>query len=336
MKNKIKYVLVLLAVSLLLVSCGKSKSNDYGLYQDINTAKEAAQKNKQDILVVITMEGDDEASTDFVATVLKTEDFKKNISSKYSVVHMDFSQASYEKTVVNPEDSKDAQKASEDYATLMQNNAKYASLMNIQSTPAMMLLTKEVYVITDLEYSEDIKTAADVETLLSSKQSEIEDIHAKVEATKKGSNIEKVQAIDALYDATDPMYQPFLKDLVKDVVSMDKNNESGVLSKYLLAKADSDAADFYLTGDAANASKAYADVCENPHLTPAHKQQAYYLAAYLLSMTGSTDFDTILGYLQKSIEADPESEQVENIKNVIKYFTETLSALNAEDPSGEL
>lgn len=331
------FVLALLISVFFLAGCGKTKSASNGCYQDIGTAKTAAQKNNQDILVVVTMAGDDALSEDFVTKVLNSPSFEKDVASKFSVVHMDFSQSSYEKTVVNPEADKNTQKAAEDYANLMQENAKYASLMNIQNTPALFLLTKEVYVISDLEYTEDVKTSADILTLVEAKKNIIDDIHSKVDAIKNGSKLDKVKAIDNLYESTDPLYQPFLKELILEVVSLDKNNESGVLSKYLLAKADSDAADFYLTGDGAAASDAYAKICENAYLLPAHKQQAYYLAAYLLSMAGSTDFEKILGYLEKSLEADPESEQVPNIQNVIKYFKETLSGMESSDSlTGEL
>ena len=333
-----KNITVSLLLSLfLLVSCGKSKTSANGCYKDINSAKIAAQKNNQDILVVVTMAGDDVSSQDFVTNVLNTESFAKDIASKYAAVHMDFSQASYEKTVVNPEADKKTQKAAEEYALLMQENAKFASLMNVQNTPALFLFTKEVYVITELDYTEDVKSSNDLVALIQSEQTAIDNVHAMVEAVNNSSKLEKVTAIDRLYEATELLYQPFLKDLIAEVLSIDKKNESGVLSKYIMAKADSDAAYLDVLGDAEGASDIYVKICDNEYLLPEYKQQAYYLAAYLLSMSGSTDFDKILGCLEKSLEADPQSEQVPNIQNVINYFKEAFSNMqNTDSLTGEL
>lgn len=332
--KKLTKILALFAVAaVLFAGCGKSKNTAEGYFEDVTVAKEAAQKNNQHILVAITMPGDDENSADFVDGVFKAADFKNEIGSKYNVVLMDFSQASYERTVVDAEADKKTQKASDDFANTMLENAKVASMLNAQQTPSLYLLTKDFYVLGQLDYTDSIKTPADLTALIAESQSDIDSVCAMIEATKKGSALEKVAAIDALYEATDPVYQSFLKDMISEVIKLDKNNESGLLSKYLLAKADSEASDAYLTGDAEGASNAYAKICEEAYISPEHKQQAYYLAAYILSMSGSTDFNKVIDYLDKAIEANPDGENVESIRSVKDYLAGTVAAMAASESS---
>ena len=97
---------------------------------NINSMEDAfsdAKKKNQNVLVIVTSNGDDELSASFVDNVINDANFKSEVSSKYTVLHMDFSEATFKKTVVNPDDDKKVQEKAEKFANLMQVNAKYAS-----------------------------------------------------------------------------------------------------------------------------------------------------------------------------------------------------------------
>ena len=327
MKKHIITALFLILTVILFAGCGKSKADENGFFQEITPAMEHASKNNKNILVVVTMSGDDLFSKDFIEQVMMTDDFKKEVMSEYAVVHMDFSQTSYEKTIVNEDSSKEVQKASEEYAELMQRNSQLASMLNIQTTPSFVLMTKEKYYITALDPMEDALDYKTFKEILDSKKSVVENINSMVADIKKSSKMDKISAIDNLFEATDVIYRTFLSELINEVVSIDKNNESGLLSKYLIAVADVKASECYMTGDVNGAANAYLEVAENTNLLPEHQQQAYYLGAYIMAMSGSTEYDTILGYLNKSIAANPDSEDAAAIQGVLTYLSDAFASM---------
>ncbi|MCR5188793.1 MAG: hypothetical protein K6C97_07635 [Treponema sp.] len=334
MNKKILAAFVLLFTASLFISCGKAKTDEFGCFQTLDQALKNAQKKDQEVLVIVTMQGDDELSQAFVSEILSSEEFKQEILPAYSVLLMDFSQASYQKTVVNETDSKADQKAAEEYAKIVQDNSKTASLLNVSKTPSLYLLTKENYFITEVAYTDEVRSFADLKKNLDDQAPLVSQIKELIAATKKGSNQEKMAAIDKLYENTEIIYRTFLSDLINKYVEMDKDNESGLLSKYLFAQADSKASNLYMSGDTLAAAKAYVEACSNPNLEADYKQQAYYMAAYIMSMSGSTDYATILDYLNLSIQANPESESVESINQVVDYLKSVMSQM--EEGTGSL
>lgn len=334
MKKTLKFILGALFAATLFISCGKAPVDEYGCFQQMEPALKNAQKKNQDVLVMITMNGDDDYSAKFINDVVAKDDFKKEILANYSTVLMDFSQTAYQKTVA-AEDAKDKEKkAAEELATIIQNNSKLVSLLNVQTPPAFFIFTKDQYYITEIVYSDDIADVAAFKALIDEKASIINDAHTMVEATKKGTDVEKAKAIDELFEATNPSYRNFLSDLIEKVVELDKNNETGLLSKYILAGADSKAQNAFMTGDTEGASQVYIDICSKEELTPEHKQQAYYMAAYILAMSGSTEYQKIVDTLQLAVEADPENESVASIKQIIESLSQTLEARAEEDTAG--
>ena len=92
-KKFIAALLILFALS-LFISCGKAKNDEYGCFQTMDQALKNAQKNNQEVLVIVTMQGDDDLSQSFVSDILSTKEFKNEILPSYSVILMDFSQSS--------------------------------------------------------------------------------------------------------------------------------------------------------------------------------------------------------------------------------------------------
>ena len=194
-KKFIAALLILFALS-LFISCGKAKNDEYGCFQTMDQALKNAQKNNQEVLVIVTMQGDDDLSQSFVSDILSTKEFKNEILPSYSVMLMDFSQSSYKKTVVNETDSKAAKKAAEEYAKIVQNNSKTASLLNVSKTPSLYLLTKENYFITEVPYTDEVKTFEDFKKNLDAQSPLVSQMKEFIAAIQKGSKQEKLAAID--------------------------------------------------------------------------------------------------------------------------------------------
>lgn len=326
MKNKINLVLVLLVFSLTFVSCGKkTEAADNGCFLTMDAAAENAKKNKQDILLIITTGDDDEPSRNFCANVLNAPEFKSEISSKYSIVNFDFSEASYQKTVVREDSTPAEQKAADAYADMMYQNAKVASLLNVQAAPSVFIFTKEKYYVDEIIFENDVSNVKEFAALISNYNGRMAEVNEMVKATEKGSVAERVLAIDALFESTDAVYKTFLSDLIAKVIELDKKNETGLLSKYIVADANAKASDSFTEGNVLDAVNAFTSAAKSPYLEPGHIQQLYYMAAYILAMSGSTDYPVMLDYLQKSLDADPESENAEGVAMFKSYIEATIS-----------
>ena len=335
MNKKLSFLLVLI-VSLLVFLAGcskKSLTDETGFFLDLDDAQKYAKKNNQDILVVITSDGDDYISEEFIQNVLNTKDFAETIAKKYSIFHFDFSQKSYEKTVAPENATKEQQEEAAKYAELMQTGYQFASILDCQYTPAIFLMTKERYVISEVEYEDEILDVKSFEELLSEYDEKSEQMRQKLEATQKGTNLERVAAIDKLYKETPENYKPFLLDLAKTIPDLDKDNESGLCSRYIVVAAESKAISLFTKGDIVGAVQAYVSACDNKHINPEERQECYYMAAYLLGSTGANDYEMIVNYLNLALTAYPESEKNEYIKNAITYYTQQIELSKAAPDS---
>lgn len=331
-KNAVKFIAAAFAASFLLISCGKPSFNENGFCQDGETAAKLAQKNNQNILIVATMAEDEPFSGDFIENVLKSPKFNEEIATEYVVLQLDFSRKAYEATVYNEESTKEQKKIAEENAERMQQNTLLASRLNLQITPSVYIMSKDMYYITELAFDTDQITNYDsFKALLDSQQSLIEDFNTKLAATKTGTKEEKLAAIDKLFESTDVVYRAFIVDLIDDYIKMDKKDSSGLLSKYLLAKADIVSSNYFMGGDTENAVKAYIDVADDLRLAPEHRQNCYYLAAYIMALSQSTDYEAILEYLNKAVEVYPDSPNTPAIQMVIEQFTQVLEQSKAAE-----
>lgn len=335
--NKKLSFLLLLIVSLLVFLAGcskKSLTDETGFFMDLDDAEKYAKKNNQDILVIITSDGDDYISEDFINEVLKTPAFAETIAKKYSIFHFDFSQKSYEKTVPPENATKEEQERAAKYADLMQTGYQFASLLDCQYTPAIFLMTKERYVISEVEYEDEILDVKAFEELLSGYDEKAAQMHQKLETTQKGTNLERVAAIDSLYKETPENYKPFLLDLAKTIPDLDKDDESGLCSPYIVVAAESKAISLFTKGDIVGAVQAYVSACDNKHIKPEERQECYYMAAYLLGSTGANDYELIVSYLNLALNACPDGSKNEYIKNAIAYYTQQVElSKNAQTSS---
>lgn len=320
--KKITIALFTIIAAALFISCGKKSDIDAnGCYKDIELAVKAAEKNNQDLMVIITMENTDEGSSNFLDNIVRAPAFKTDIASKYAVALMDFSQAAYEATV-EKEGATDAEKkAAAENAELLSKNTKYATMLNVKETPVVYILSKEMYMIFGLYYDEENRTLDGFKALLAEKSSTIDAMHKMIYQTKIGNADEKVASIDALYEATNPDYRYLMLDLLESVKKLDPSNKSGLVGKYIYAAADAKAEKSMLSGDSKGAVQAYLDI-ENEESIPAEtRQQALYTAAYMSAMSGLEENSVVIGYLERAIKLAPESSDVPGIRRVIQALS---------------
>ena len=326
-----KLFLSIIIFSILLLSgCSKVQLDADGCFSDVDSALKYAAKKDCNVLLFVTMEDDDNDSTELLNKVIRDGNFKTEIASDFAVTRLDFSQKSYAATVVPEGSDEKTEKAANAIADQIQKNTRFASLLNVSQTPSIYILSKESYVLASFFYEAEDKNLSDFNELLQKENQKANQLKEIIKNTKKGSQLERVSAIDALYEATENDYRVFLADLLNSVKSLDKKNESGLLGKYIYAAADANAIKAMNQGKIEEAVKFYIEAAENEFLEPNLKQQAYYVAAYICSITGAgssfSDSSVIIGYLQKSIDADPESKEVPSIKKVLDVVSSIKSA----------
>lgn len=320
--KKLTLALFTIIASLFIISCGKAKTDAYGCYYDFDEATAVANKKNQDIMVIITLDGDDDQSTDFMNKVVRDPKFKDDIASKYAVVCMDFSQKSYEATVAAEGADAAAKKAAEENANRMQKNTRVATILNASETPVIFLLSKEQYLINGLFYDDENRTLDGFKEALAAKTSSVDDMHKMIYQTKIGTAEEKIAAIDALFEATSPSYRLLLLDLIDSVKSLDPTNKSGLVGKYVYEAAAAKSDKALIDGDVKKAVQYFIDVAEEEFVPAESKQQALYTAAYMSSMSELEEIPVVISYLEKSIQYAPDSEDVPAIKRVIAALQE--------------
>lgn len=320
-KNRVFGIVLSLFVSVIaLTSCGNKTSkyiDENGCFFDLDAALTNAQSKKQNMFIVFTRQGDDAFSDFFVNQIVKSESFKTEILTAYTVVLMDFSDATYQ-DIVN--DSKNSTKSTEERAYQLQKNATFADMLHMEYSPAFYLMTQDEYYVGEVTIPYTVKTAEEVLVILEKMNPMVEEIQSLANRAKTGSTLDRVAAIDELYEKTNPDYRTFLADLIETVIKIDSKNESGLLGKYLLEDAKNSALACFYVGDIQGAVNSYINLCSNPLINPEEKQQAYYMSAYLLSYTGSDDLNQIVQYLQYAIQAYPEGELVPAIQQAIEYM----------------
>ena len=297
-------------------------------HTDLDSALAAAKKSDKDLLIFITQEGEDKLSTSFMDTVCGQEVSEK-ISAAYEAVYMDFSQASFEKTVVHEGDSGEAQKKANEAAESMQKNSRFAALINPEFTPAVYLFTREGYFVSHLVLKGD-EDAAGFNKALSDDEVKLKALRQMIEKTKSGKALEKVAAIDVIFEATQPEYRFFIIDLVNEALSLDKKNKTGLMGKYLITRTEYDAMIAFYDNNAASAVNAYLNAAKEKFLTAEEKQQAYYMAALVMvKSSGPESLPMIVTYLEMSLAAAPKSANAGQIKENLDYFKDYQAKMNA-------
>lgn len=316
-----KKLLFLLTICILFVSCGnKVLKDNYDCFVNYDDALSYAKKKNLPLLVIFSSQGDDEESSQFVSGVLKDSAFKDTIAKKYAVFHADFSSDTYQKTVVSDNATEAEQELANTYTTVLQNDYQLAMLFAIEQMPSVFLCTKEGYVVTPVYMDYSIQNLSNFTSALEDCNAEFELFSDMVVQTKKGSAQDRVEAIDGLYLITSPSYKSFLLDLVKSVPELDKNNETGLCGKYIVAAAEAEALTAYSQGDVETAVKTYLQAADNEYVKGEDKQECFYTVAYLVAYSGSEDYEGILSYLQTAYDLAPASAKAPAIKEAINYF----------------
>ena len=185
--------------------------------------------------------------------------------------------------------------------------------------PAMILATSQGYVYGVVSYDATVTTPEQFLAVLDTNTENGRKIKDLVKAVESSAGVEKLNAIDALYEATDPAFAYLLSDLYGMAAELDPNNESGKRGKYAMLNAYSEATEFLYVGNATAAIEAMLAPLDEGFCSPEEQQELLYQVAYFCSLTG--DVENMIHYLNTALERAPESEMAAAIRATIEAYT---------------
>lgn len=322
---------MILLVALFAFSCSGKKyaTDECGCFMDFDDTKYLSKKNSTDFIVIITNDGDDDNSSNFINKVLKSPDYKSSVLKKYNVIHFDFSQKTFAKTII-PDDSTEEQIRQAD---LIQRTAAKGYLisrkLNCQTAPSVFRFNKNGFYVSQIFVEpKDYSVSSFVKLIEETNQKSIE-FDEKYAATKEGSVVERMNKIDELFKSFDLPQKSFADSLIKDAINLDKNNESGLVGKYLIYEADNLTTDLCNEKKYKEASTVYYNIAQNPLVENDDKINCYFYAAYILAMTNDVnEIPQILKCLEEGKALNPQSDSAIEFDEMYNYFKKLSESIN--------
>ncbi len=307
------------AVAFLFASCGSAK-----WYSDLDDAKEAAKKQKKDIYLLFS--GDDwtEASRPFKENIVLTKDFSKKYGKNYVFVNLDFSQSEYAKTTIPENASEEEMKAAVDIKKSYEKKEVLARYYNVREWPCAYLVSKDGYVLAYIEF--DAKPESSFEEYSAKMDESAEEAlktKSLIEKAQSSSGIEKAQAINELVVNTHHDHRFLLKDLIQEFIQLDPQNSTGLLGDYEICNAYNKSLEAFSEGK--DPAEPFVQVSQKDSLSDLQKQEAMYMAAYVLVNLPEIDFERVQQCLEKAYSIKSEggySEEILKALETVRRFSD--------------
>lgn len=308
-------VLAALAAAALFCGCSKKSAPDaYGVYSDFDSVLAAAQKSEKKILLFFTKMEDGGHNEKIVNDILQAGGYNELFGGEFETCRIDYSRERFSR---KSEGFDEAQN---------ERDMRTAVIYGVDTTPAVVVLTKQGYVISNITYLpvDDPQGLKNIVELDRENIDGIENLLAQIDAAK---GLERVQKIDELYEQTKANYRYQLRGLCDQVIKLDKKNESGLVGKYLLARASTKAMDCYLRREPDKAVDCYLEPLKSKFLSVEEKQRSYFAAAYIVGKDspGVESSEKIISYLKSAIELDDKSPLAERCRFLLERQEKILA-----------
>ena len=312
------FVSALAAAFLALALCSCSKKavkDDYGIYNDLDSALKAAQKSGKKLLLFFTKLEDGGLNQTIVDDVLHADDYAELLGGEFESCRIDFSRERFSKKSEGFDEARN------------DRDMKAAVIYGAENPPSVLVLTKEGYVITNITYI-PAKSAKEFCDIIEVDRKTVSDMEALLADLQKSKGLERVQKIDELYEKTSSNYRYQLRGLCDQVIKIDKKNKSGLVGKYLLARASTKAMDCYLRRQPEKAVEAYLEPLKSKFLSVEEKQRSYFAAAYITGNNSPSveNSKKIIGYLTAAKDLDPDSPLAERCKLLLERQEKILAS----------
>lgn len=307
-KNALKNIASLFALSILalafLSGCSKKiQKDDYGIYSDFDSALSAAKKSGKKLLLFFTKMEDGGFNEKILNDVLHASDYNEVFGNEFETCLIDFSRERFSKKSENFDEARN------------DRDMNTAVIYGLETAPAVMILTKQGYVITNITYL-PADNPQELSKIIELDRKSIDDMDKLLAEIDAAKGLDRVAKIDELFEQTKANYRYQLRALSDEVIKLDKKNQSGLVGKHLLARASTKAMECYLRRQPDKAVECYLEPLKSKFLSVEEKQRSYFAAAYI---TGKNDMSVenskkIIEYLNAAIDLDPKSELAERCR----------------------
>ena len=285
--------LFLLFISILFFSCATVQTE---WKKDASNIKAEIKKDCKDAFLLFTGSDWDEASQTLLS--MKTE---HKLFSKYN---KDF--VFYNIDVVKNEEAMDDR--------ILKNNYTLFSVYNVGDLPHVTVRSFEG----DVYFSKTLKTPYNLdETVLEvlEKKDAIQKLKYNI---KEKSGKDKTIAIDSFFSSIYNSESQIYDDLRHIAIESDEKNESGLIGKFKVFVANLKAEKLALQKKYLEAADEYIVLLKEIELDKIDRQNAWYQIAFLYANSKTIANEKIILCLKNAINAYPESEGVEHLKEIIK------------------
>ena len=337
MKKTVKFLAAVMAVSVSILSFAscKEKVKDYEPWTDSleSAKKEAAEKDKMVLLFFSGDDWDGQKSVNFKAQCIETDTFLAQAGEKYALCELNYSKERYDLLNNVRKDPKSATKEEKKEAKLIEKEYQVKDTLNVtynrrNTFPSIYIMTPEGYSIASIWYDENVyKTPEDILQALELTEIRQSQVKSLLNTISSSSGLEKAEAIDELYQSTPIELRNTLNPFLYEFLEADKDNETGKLGDYEWEIAYNESSELrFQKGDVKAAVERLIDPKKTKHYSPDNYQLAYYQYAYINASAGTASNEEILEYLNKSLEANPESENSGTIRQAIGFVQLQIDA----------
>lgn len=294
--KKRNFLYISLIVCIVLSGCASVPSG-----RKKESAADTAHIQKQHDVVLIFTGSDWSNQAEYFSKTVLNDSFRTEAEKNYAVQYIDLPR--------NPAESEREN---------IQKNYLLFSEYAVSDVPFIVMQTPQQDIYAAAVIEAEIRTGeALLEKLteLSAQRTAVIEARALIERTQ---GAEKAKAIDSFLNTVYGAESRRYDSLRMQVPGLDPQNISGLKGKYLLITADIQAKTLAHKGDFAGAAAAYQAAAESGKLAAEELQLAWYLTAYAHLMADNTDTGTVIAYLQKAVQAAPESAGVPQIKQAIQ------------------
>lgn len=312
-KAKSKKPAILGAVAAVVIAAGGAVGAFFGLdlnvpaatewVKDYDAVQTTAKERNKNILLAFTGTTWDDMSAAFEKDIMNDQEFIKKMGKKFELAQIDI-----------PSGENDV---SEDE---MQKIFTYAMMYGLETTPSLILINTEGASFGSVVYSPTMGLESVIESVDEAEKA-YKDL-AKLKANlEKATGVKKVQLIDEIYEKSPDEEKAKMTDYILEVPTLDPENKSGLLGKYKLLAAYSEAGLYMQRGDVISARELLVKTAEDSSVDPEYAQEAFYTAAYVTALSGmmttQKEIDYVCSLIEKAINVYPESEHIEDLNQFL-------------------
>ena len=293
------FVIVLCTVVVLVV---RGYQDEKKWFDDYESAREYALKAKKDIFLVFSGTSWDDVSIQLKHDIFDTEEFLVFICEHFVPVCLDI-----------PLDD-----GQTEFTQQQNRNLELSRIFAIPEVPTMLVMTGNNQIYETIPCTPGGTALADIQSAITEAYKKGQTIASLNDKLERVSGPDRVVIIDELVSMTPQDYIFQFYNLINTVPELDPQNQTGLVGKYTLIITHVSSLEKLFNGDAAGAAEVYAEAAQNPLFTPSEKLEAYYKAATMCYYGGLND--KLKEYLEKAIEADPESENASILRSTLDSF----------------